>query len=466
MNLKRINLSRSGHLVELPDFSMAKNLVQVELHRCKRLLSVHPSILSLHKLEVLILSDCKMLTCLKSDVHLKSLRLLNLDGCSRLKEFSVTSEIMHDLILSGTAIEELTSSLGCLSKLQLLRLNGCTKLKHLPSNLVNMTSLCELYIINCIQLRSVPKLPLSIKFVWAFNCRSLERLSLAGDWINSTMDHFGLQNCMQLDQHLLFSFGLNCYLNLINHGFNKVLISLFRRLAARVIYPGNKVPEWFKHRSSHGSITIAPQSQLQGFIFCVILPKSFPSSFNVEVICTAEINDGKGPYVIPFTHFHGKSGDCSDHVCLFDRENWGITCYYGNAHCPKISFEFFAWERKPGHKNNGIVIKECGVYPIYEFAPKRNNLVKEMELKLLNKTERCGDIDDKEHNEIGVGVPSCDCDEEQPFPPTKRLKLDDQSTLPAPTWKQNEEHEAKLVINSPFRRWKGSEMKEGRRKNM
>ncbi|KAI4296999.1 hypothetical protein L6164_036911 [Bauhinia variegata] len=152
VKLKKVDLGYCKELVELPDFSMASNLEEVELYCCSNLLRVHPSILSLHKLVRLNLSDCKALTSLKSSIHLSSLRYLSLGHCSRLKEFSVTSENMIDLNLASTAINELPSSIGSLNKLESLLLDGCKSLKNLPSNLANMKSLRSLRIHGCIQL--------------------------------------------------------------------------------------------------------------------------------------------------------------------------------------------------------------------------------------------------------------------------------------------------------------------------
>ncbi|XP_028800138.1 disease resistance-like protein DSC1 [Neltuma alba] len=152
VNLKKIDLSYSTHLLELPDFSMAKNLEEVELSSCKSLRKVHPSILTIHKLVKLNLSYCKSLTILRGDVHLRSLSNLSLSECSRLRQFSVTSENMKNLSLTGTSINELPSSVRLLNKLETLYLDHCKNLKNLPNKFSKLSSLRELRIIGCIQL--------------------------------------------------------------------------------------------------------------------------------------------------------------------------------------------------------------------------------------------------------------------------------------------------------------------------
>lgn len=151
-HLKKIDLSNSKYLLELPDFSKASKLEEVVLYGCKSLLNVHPSILCLNKLMRLNLFYCKALTSLRSDTHLRSLRDLFLGGCSRLKEFSVTSENMKDLTLTSTAINELPSSIGSLKKLETLTLDDCKSLNSLPNRIANLRSLRHLHIHGCTQL--------------------------------------------------------------------------------------------------------------------------------------------------------------------------------------------------------------------------------------------------------------------------------------------------------------------------
>ncbi|AES67842.2 disease resistance-like protein DSC1 isoform X1 [Medicago truncatula] len=151
-HLKKIDLSYSKYLLDLPDFSKASNLEEIELFGCKSLLNVHPSILRLNKLVRLNLFYCKALTSLRSDTHLRSLRDLFLSGCSRLEDFSVTSDNMKDLALSSTAINELPSSIGSLKNLETLTLDFCKSLNKLPNEVIDLRSLRALYVHGCTQL--------------------------------------------------------------------------------------------------------------------------------------------------------------------------------------------------------------------------------------------------------------------------------------------------------------------------
>ncbi|KAK4267283.1 hypothetical protein QN277_024083 [Acacia crassicarpa] len=142
VNLRAIDLYGSKDLIELPNFSKAIHLERVELSFCSKLRFIHPSILSLHSLDRLRLKHCKALTSLTSNTRLKSLSELDLDGCSRLKKFSVTSEKYLVLNLSGTPInDELFSSSKNLNKIDLFHLckfESVTSLKPLV-DLRNLT---------------------------------------------------------------------------------------------------------------------------------------------------------------------------------------------------------------------------------------------------------------------------------------------------------------------------------------
>lgn len=144
-----MDLSCCENLIELPDFSMASNLQTVNLSRCVRLRHVHASILSLQKLVNLNLVWCKKLKSLLSNTPLNSLRILELYGCSSLKEFSVTSEEMTYLDLRCTAINELPPSVKYLGSLMNLELSSCVRLRNLPNEFSCLKSLGRLVLSDC-----------------------------------------------------------------------------------------------------------------------------------------------------------------------------------------------------------------------------------------------------------------------------------------------------------------------------
>lgn len=160
MNLKRVNLSGSKQLRELPDFSKAQNLEWVDLSYCESLSNVHPSILSLQRLVTLNLYRCKELRSLRSECCLTSLRELSVNYCYSLKEFSLKLGEIKFLNLKFTEAEIFHLSAGCLSNLRWLGLNG-SRLKNFPVNeLCCLRSLEELILYRC----RIDKLVLHILF--------------------------------------------------------------------------------------------------------------------------------------------------------------------------------------------------------------------------------------------------------------------------------------------------------------
>ncbi|KAH9781651.1 Disease resistance-like protein DSC1 [Citrus sinensis] len=119
----------------------------------------HSLTLHLDKLVNLNLNNCKSLRILPAGIfRLEFLKELDLWGCSKLKTLPEISsagniEVMY---LNGTAIEELPSSIECLSRLSALYLDNCKRLKSLPSSLCKLNSLNFIYLRWCSSLRSLP----------------------------------------------------------------------------------------------------------------------------------------------------------------------------------------------------------------------------------------------------------------------------------------------------------------------
>ncbi|XVE78617.1 hypothetical protein DITRI_Ditri13aG0160600 [Diplodiscus trichospermus] len=165
-NLRVLYLQRCQNLIRIPDLSKAINIEELDVGLCRSLVEL-PSL-----------------------THLTSLKLFNAFGCDNLRKFPEvpyhTSRLHFD-----SAIEEVPSSITCLSKLTSLTLNGA-KFQNLPSALVNMDTLEKIRLCDCSNIFQFPNIPRNIDELFLKNiaiaevpssisCLSkLTRLSLHG----------------------------------------------------------------------------------------------------------------------------------------------------------------------------------------------------------------------------------------------------------------------------------------------
>ncbi|KAK9205232.1 hypothetical protein WN943_015499 [Citrus x changshan-huyou] len=108
--LRVLKLSHSENLIKTPDFTKVPNLKVLDLEGCKRLREIHPSLLRHNKLILLNMKGCTSLTTLPGKIFMESLKTLVLSGCSKLKKFpDIVMRSMGDLtelFLDGTSIAE------------------------------------------------------------------------------------------------------------------------------------------------------------------------------------------------------------------------------------------------------------------------------------------------------------------------------------------------------------------------
>ncbi|KAL0887626.1 hypothetical protein Bca101_011609 [Brassica carinata] len=134
--LKRMVLSNSWYLKEIPDLSNATSLEELDLHGCRSLLELPSTIGYATKLKRCKLSDCFRLKELPSSMG----RLINLDeldvtstGLKELEKLSSCSSL-KEVNLSWTAIWEVPSSIRSnWPRLNKLDMSGCRNLKEFPN---------------------------------------------------------------------------------------------------------------------------------------------------------------------------------------------------------------------------------------------------------------------------------------------------------------------------------------------
>ncbi|XP_061355002.1 disease resistance protein RUN1-like [Gastrolobium bilobum] len=99
----------------------------------------HPYILSLQQQVALILSGCKELMSIGSEIHIKCLHYLLIDGCSGSKESSVLPKEIRQQNLTNPGMDMLNSSIGHLNNIEWSDRNGI-QFKNLPNELFCMRS--------------------------------------------------------------------------------------------------------------------------------------------------------------------------------------------------------------------------------------------------------------------------------------------------------------------------------------
>ncbi|KAF3549349.1 hypothetical protein DY000_02009345 [Brassica cretica] len=318
LNLKWMELSYSNCLKELPDFSTATNLYELDLTHSSSLVKLSSSIGNAINLQNLNLSHCSDLVEIPSSI-ITNLKSLDFYGYSSLVEVpfnikEVIDSIYINLSYCSTNFEEhdlnhcrveLPSSMRKLGGLSELELKECSKLEVLLAS-INLESLGEVNLSDWSllknypenstdvqetdpwigrisglrklvqsgmeKLESLPRLPDSLWALDAENGESLERLgsSFRNPDINlSFLNYFKLN---QEEKDLIIRTPSNEY----------------------AVFPGEEMPQCFTYRSSGSSLTVKLNQT----------PLGTSTKFKACIVCAGE--DEKG-----FTEWERASVCCS-----------------------------------------------------------------------------------------------------------------------------------------------------------
>ncbi|ESQ28494.1 hypothetical protein EUTSA_v10018052mg [Eutrema salsugineum] len=209
-NLKKMDLSWSEKLKELPNLSNATSLKRLQLSNCMSLVELPSSIGNLHKLQDLVMNSCVKLEVIPTHINLASLERIYMIGCSRLRNFPDISTNICQLLLSQTAIEEVPASIRSWSRLSFVDIRGSGNLKtitHFPESLWSLDlsytdiekipgcikgihQLQSLEVTGCKKLAFLPELPCSLRLLMAEDCESMERFAcLPGKQVPSEFNH-------------------------------------------------------------------------------------------------------------------------------------------------------------------------------------------------------------------------------------------------------------------------------------
>ncbi|EOA18839.1 hypothetical protein CARUB_v10007461mg [Capsella rubella] len=347
-NLLRLNLEGCTSLKELPDeMKDLTNLVILNLRGCTSLLSLPkitmdslktlilsgcsnfqtfevisehletlylngtsinglPSAISnLHSLILLNLKDCKNLATLPDSLgELKSLQELKLSRCLELTSFpdvKAKMESLRVLLLDGTSIAEMPSSIFDLYLLRRLCLSRNDNIRTLKFDMSQMFHLKWLELKYCKNLTSLPLLPPNLHCLNAHGCTSLRTvasplaLPMPNEQIHST---FIFTNCHEMEQD-----SKNAIISYIQK--KSELISadrynqdfVFKSLIG-ACFPGCELPAWFDHQALGSVLTLElPQDcnagRNVGIAVCTVISfKEYREQKNsLQVTCSCEFTN-------------------------------------------------------------------------------------------------------------------------------------------------------------------------------
>jgi Leucine-rich repeat (LRR) protein len=221
--LKCIDLRNSFNLIRTPDFTGLLRLERLYLSGCSNLVDIHPSIGQLRRLVVLDLEGCQSLTNLPSmTTEIEPLKILNPCGCkSQFIGIECLTALTTLNLKACKKLRCLPSNMDSLSSLEKLSLSRCSKLANLPENFWKIKCLKELELSwmsglegiwlngigglsslkcltlrgnsfvtlpasisqlsklealdlwGCLNLRSLPELPSTVKYIYAQHCYNL-----------------------------------------------------------------------------------------------------------------------------------------------------------------------------------------------------------------------------------------------------------------------------------------------------
>ncbi|MBA0785356.1 hypothetical protein Gotri_028281 [Gossypium trilobum] len=266
------------------------------------------------------LNNCENLACLPNNFYkLKSLKFLYLYGCSNL----VTWPDNLFFAIGGASLIEMQRDPHGLSSLENLDLTG-SNLENLPTSIKQLPRLKQLILRKCKRLKSLRKLPPSLKLLDAHECTSLEEVSSIKKLFEQAVlckdRPYGFlewifSNCFQLDQKAVGNTRTPKLQMLFGH-----MVTLLKdyhqefpkRNKVITCVPGSEIPVWFDFKSSGSSINI--QFPLEWYYNS---SKSFPTFVVSTVVSFQDYSGDREILIRSKCRLKSRNGDCNDLSCSF-----------------------------------------------------------------------------------------------------------------------------------------------------
>ena len=370
-NIKNLCLINCSSFVELTSsIGNMTNLVSLQLLYCSSFIKLPSSIGNLHNLKSLLLNGCSKLKALPVNISMKSLDELDLEDCSSLKSFPEISTNIRVLNLNGTAVGEIPTSIRSWSRLERLHMSysedlgksqhafdlitelhlSDTRIQEVAPWVKEMSRLHKLVTKGSTKLVSLPQLPDSLQIIAAENCESLERLDCS--FYRTKFNELSFVNCFKLNQEAR----------------DLILKTSTEEYA---VFPGETVPAYyFSYRATGSSVSMKlngfdtrfPTSL--GFKACLLLVTK-PDDVEPTWYIAGDWNSSDISYCIKdklsgvkvnsvCCSLWGKLSQQSEHLVIFEFEE--------TVSSPELVFEF-----RFNEKN--WEIKECGLRPPENLAP-------------------------------------------------------------------------------------------------